>query len=78
LALLGWLGWLYGSRFLAIARLEAEVVYLRAEETAKLEEIGKLEEALARTDDPQMVEKWARRLLHFGFPGEERVIIIWR
>lgn len=78
LALVGWLGWLYGSRFLAIRRLEAEVISLRAEEKEKLREIGELEEALARTDDPQVVEEWARRLLHFGFPGEERVIIIRR
>lgn len=78
LAILAGLGWLYGARFWAIARLSAEVEALQDTEEVLRQNIVQLEQKLARANDPKVVEEEARRLLHWGFPGEIRVILIRR
>ncbi len=72
---MGGLGWLYGSRFLAMHRLAAEVADLRAEITELSRHNQDLRERLARLDDPAAVERWAREELHWGYPGEVLVIL---
>jgi len=75
---LGALGWLFGSRLVTWGRLSVEVDALRAQEEAMLREISELKERLAVAGDPEVVEQEARSLLGWGYPDEERLIVIWR
>jgi len=75
---IGGLGWLYGSRLVAMGRLSAEVRDLRQSEENLLREIAALRERLDEADDPAVVEEEARRVLGWGYPDEERLVLIWR
>jgi cell division protein FtsB len=75
---IGGLGWLYGSRLVAMGRLSAEVRYLKQSEENLLREIAALRERLDEADDPAVVEEEARRVLGWGYPDEERLVLIWR
>lgn len=75
---LGTLGWLFGSRLVTWGRLSAEVNALRAQEEAMLQEIAELRERLAVADNPEVVEREARSTLGWGYPDEQRLIVIWR
>jgi len=75
---LGTLGWLFGSRLVTWGRLSVEVDALRAQEEAMLREISELKQRLAVADDPEVVEQEARSILGWGYPDEQRLIVIWR
>ncbi len=75
---IGGLGWLYGSRLVAMGRLSAEVRCLKQREENLLREIAALRERLDEADDPEVVEKEARAILGWGYPDERRLIVIWR
>ena len=68
------LGWLYGSRFLAMHRLAAEVAVLKGEVAELARGNQELQEELAHADDPAVVERKAREELGWGYPDEVLVI----
>jgi len=37
-----------------------------------------LKQRLAVADDPEVVEQEARSILGWGYPDEQRLIVIWR
>lgn len=80
LALVGALGvgWVFGSRVLAIHRTGGELRGLRAREERLTAEIGALRRKLAEAGLPEVVEREARRKLRWGFPDEERIVILRR
>lgn len=72
------LGWVFGSRVLAIHRTGAELRALAAREERLAVEIGDLRRRLAEAGHPAVVEREARRKLRWGFPDEERIVILGR
>lgn len=72
------LGWVFGSRVLAIHRTGAELRELRAREERLTAEIGALRRRLAEASLPAVVEQEARVRLRWGFPDEERIVILGR
>ena len=72
------LGRVFGTRFLAIRGAEADLRSLRAREDALHEEIVTLQRSLVEADRPQVVEREARARLRWGFPNEERIVILRR
>lgn len=75
---LGALGWLFGSRLVTWGRLSVEVDALRSQEEAMLREISELKERLAMADAPEVIEREARSVLGWGYPDEERLLVIRR
>ncbi len=80
LALIGalGLGWVFGSRVLAIHRTGVELRALASREERLVVEIGDLRRRLAEAGLPAVVEREARRKLRWGFPDEERIVILRR
>lgn len=72
------LGWVFGTRIYAIRRAEADLRAFRAQEQALHAEIGALRRTLAEVALPQVVEREARHRLRWGFPDEERIVIVRR
>lgn len=72
------LGWVFGTRVYAIRQAEAELRAFRAQEAALHAEIAVLRRKLAEASLPQVVEREARQKLRWGFPDEERIIIVRR
>ncbi|MCX7750186.1 MAG: hypothetical protein N2320_01255 [Candidatus Bipolaricaulota bacterium] len=72
------LGWVFGSRLWAIHRAGAELRALRAREGWLTAEIGALRRRLAEANLPAVVEREARVRLRWGFPDEERIVILRR
>lgn len=72
---LGGLGWLYGSKLAELSGVTAEVRALQDEERALLRERAELRERLEEADDPGIVEAEARRVLGWGYEGEEKLIL---
>lgn len=76
-AVLG-VGWAFGARIFAIRGAQAELRHLGLQEQKAHEEILALRQKLAAAALPQVVEQEARRQLRWGFPSEERIVLIWR
>lgn len=72
------LGWVFGTRLYAIWQAAADLRALRAEEEALHAEIGALQRKLAASSLPEVVEREARHRLRWGFPNEERIVILRR
>ncbi len=72
------IGWVFGTRVHAIRQVEAELRAFRAQETRLHDEIEALRRRLAEATLPQVVEREARQQLRWGFPDEERIIIMRR
>ncbi len=77
LVLLG-LGWVFGSRLYAIVRTEKELERLALQQAREQERIAELRQRLAEADRPEVIEREARLKLHWGYPDEERIILIRR
>lgn len=71
-------GWVFGTRFLAIWRTAAELGGLYAHEERVTEEIQDLRRRLLEATLPAVVEREARRKLRWGYPDEERIVILRR
>lgn len=72
------LGWVFGTRSLAIWRTAAELAQLRAGEQRVAEEIQCLQRRLSEAALPAVVEREARSKLRWGYPNEERIVILRR
>ncbi len=72
------LGWVFGERTLAIRRTSAELVALREREQRVVAEIQGLRQRLAEAALPAVVEHEARVKLRWGYPDEERIVILRR
>lgn len=72
------LGWVFGTRVFAIRDAAADVRALRARDQAVHAEIAALRQKLVEAPLPQVVEREARQRLHWGFPDEERIVIVRR
>lgn len=72
------LGWVFGTRVYAIRRTEADLRALRTQEEALNKEILDLRRRLAEVSLPHVVEREARLKLRWGFPDEERIVILRR
>jgi hypothetical protein len=70
------IGWVFGTRIYAIRRAEADLRDLRAREGALHQEILDLRRALAEASLPEVVAREARVKLRWGFPDEERIVIL--
>lgn len=68
--------WLFFSRALAIAHLEAQLERLEERREQLLAERAHLEVLLERKDDPAYIEYLARKELGLILPGEEKWIIV--
>ncbi|GAB4308962.1 MAG: hypothetical protein Kow0097_09840 [Candidatus Bipolaricaulota bacterium] len=77
-AVIGGVGWVFGTRVRAIREAEADLVRLRAQEAEVQEEILVLRGKLAAATLPPVVEREARLKLHWGYPDEERIVIVRR
>ncbi len=71
----GGLGWLYGTRFLAMHRLAREVAVLAGQASHLAQENQRMEGELAHIDEPSTVERLARESLGWGYPDEVLVIL---
>lgn len=71
-------GWVFGTRVHAIREAEGDLVLLRAQETEVQEAILSLRRKLAAAARPDIVEWEARTQLHWGYPDEERIVIMRR
>ncbi|MGC9529132.1 MAG: hypothetical protein ACP5G2_00725 [Candidatus Bipolaricaulaceae bacterium] len=78
LVVLGGLGWLYGARFVAMHRLGDQAHALQVREELLRQAIADLQGRLAAADHPAVVEEEARRILGWGFPDEERLLLTGR
>ncbi|MCR4392108.1 MAG: septum formation initiator family protein [Candidatus Acetothermia bacterium] len=78
LLLIGGLGWLFGSRWVAIERTAAELQALRTDVERLSQQIARLQQELAVATRPEVVEREARKQLQWGFPNEERVVVLRR
>ncbi len=76
IVLLGLLSFVYGSRFLEIRHLRAQLGHITCQEQVALATQAKLRDQLAHTDDPATIEYLARKELGLVKPGEEKVIFI--
>ncbi len=76
LLVLGGLGWLYGGRLWHLTRLSAEAEALHREETDLLRTRAELRDRLEVAEDPEVVERSARRVLGWGYEDEELVILL--
>ncbi|MBC7220793.1 hypothetical protein H5T55_04900 [Candidatus Bipolaricaulota bacterium] len=72
------MGWVFGTRVRAVREAEADLVLLRAQEAEVQEEILVLRGKLAAAALPSVVEREARTKLHWGYPDEERIVIMRR
>ena len=73
--MVGGLGWLYGSRFLAMHRLAGEVAVLRTQADQLAQDNQRMEEQLAHIAEPSTVERLARESLGWAYPDEVLVIL---
>ncbi len=71
-------GWVFGTRVVDICDARAELHLLGLQEEQAHEEILALRRKLADATLPHVVEQEARRQLRWGFPNEERIVLIWR
>ncbi len=71
-------GWAFGTRVLTIRDVRMDLIRLTREEARVHEEISTLRLKLAAAGTPQAVEEEARRQLRWGFPDEERIVLIRR
>ncbi|MBC7093266.1 septum formation initiator family protein [Candidatus Bipolaricaulota bacterium] len=78
LVLIGGLGWVFGSRWVAIQRTGGELQALRADVERLSQQIARLQQELAVATRPEVVEREAREQLQWGFPNEERVVVLRR
>jgi len=72
------LGFVFGARVYAIRRAEADLRALRTQQEAYTEDILDLRRRLAEAGLPHVVEREARTKLRWGFPDEERIVILRR
>ncbi|MDD5453458.1 MAG: hypothetical protein PHZ21_04175 [Candidatus Bipolaricaulis sp.] len=72
------LGWAFGTRAFAIRDAAGDVRALWARDQAVHAEIAALRQKLVKAPLPQVVEREARQRLHWGFPDEERIVIVRR
>lgn len=77
MALFG-VGWAFGTRLLAIRGTWTDLCSMTAEEERAHDAILALRQKLAAASLPAIVEQEARRQLRWGFPSEERIVLIWR
>lgn len=71
-------GWTFGTRLFAIRNARAELSRLVQQEEELDAEIAALRHKLAVANLPAVVEQEARRRLRWGFPDEERIVLIGR
>jgi len=76
MAIVGGLLFLYVGRFITIGRLQAELALLHEQERVALALKEQLEARLARSANPETIERLARDLLGLVRPGEEKVIFL--
>ncbi len=76
LLLVGFLSFLYISRFLEIRHLRAQITDIARQEQAALVVQSQLRDRLAHANDAQTIEYLARKELGLVKPGEEKVIFI--
>ncbi len=77
LAVLG-LGWIFGSRIYLIQATKAELHRLQAQQAAIHEDVFSLRRELAAAALSPVIEREARLRLRWGFPDEERIVILRR
>lgn len=76
--ILGAISAIFALRAQAIAVAAREVKALREEQNKLWAEIENLKSEIKRAEDPKVVEKKAREVLHWAYPDEELVILIRR
>ncbi|HDI11215.1 MAG TPA: hypothetical protein ENF77_02695 [Candidatus Acetothermia bacterium] len=76
LAVIGGVTWVYLAKVLLIHRLRGELAAREREERALRERREKLISLWERRDDPRTLEEWIRKVLHWGYPGEVRVVFV--
>jgi len=76
-AILG-VGWAFGTRLFSVRDARADLRRLNLQQEKVFEEILTLRQKLADASLPHVVEHEARRQLRWGFPSEERIVLIWR
>ncbi len=78
LAVILGLGWVFGTRIHAIQETRADLLVLQEREGALHGAILALRQKLAEARLPDVVEREARAKLRWGFPDEERIVIVRR
>jgi len=72
------LGWVFGARLYAIHRARSDLRVLGARAETLHTESLELRRRLAEAGLPHVVEREARTKLRWGFPDEERIVILRR
>lgn len=72
------LAWVFGTRLYAIVQVQREVAALAGRQAQERGRIAELQQVLAQADRPQVIEREARLKLRWGYPDEERIILLGR